>query len=78
MTKHQENSYKGYHVVTSSSGGASPPFTATFGVAQVLPDGTIGPTDTRTCKATYQTEQEAHAAANVAAREFIDSMLAKK
>ena len=78
MTKRRENLYKGHHVVTSSAGGASPPFTATFGIARVLPDGTIGPTDTRPCKATYQTEQEAHAAANVAAREFIDSISAKK
>mgnify|MGYP001565268060 CR=1 FL=1 len=78
MTKRQENLYKGYHVVTSSSGSAGPPFTANFGVARVLPDGTIGPLDTRPCKVTYQTEEEAHAAANVAAREFIDSMLAKK
>lgn len=78
MTERQENPYKGYHIVTSSSGGAGPPFTATFGVTRVRPDGTIDPMDTRPCKVTYQTEQEAHAAANVAAREFIDSMLTKK
>lgn len=77
MAERQENPYKGYHIVTSSSGDAGPPFTATFCVARLLPDGTTGPTDTQPCKATYQTEQEAHAAANIAARGFVDSMLAK-
>lgn len=78
MADRQENPYKGYHIVTSASGGTSPPYTATFGVAQALPDDTVGPTDTRRCGDTYQTEQEAHAAANVAARKFIDSMPANK
>ena len=75
MADRQENPYKGYHIVTSSSGGASAPYTATFGIAEARPDGAIGPTDTRHCDTTYQTAQEAHAAANVAARAFIDSLL---
>ena len=75
MTDRQENLYKGYHIVTSSSGSASPPYTATFGIAEARPDGTIGPTDTRHCDTMHQTTQEAHAAANVAARAVIDSLV---
>ena len=78
MADRQENPYKGYHIVTSSSGDASPPYSATFGIAEARPDGTIGPTETRHCNTTYQTEQEAHLAANVAARAFIDSLPTNK
>ena len=78
MTDRQENLYRGYHIVTSSSGGTSPPYTATFRIAEARADGTIGPTDTRHCDTTYQIAQEAHAAANVAARALIDSILAKQ
>lgn len=77
MADRQDNPYKGYHIVTSSSEGKNPPYTATFGIAQVMPDGTNGPTETHRCDAIYQTEQEAHAAANLAARQFINSILKK-
>lgn len=78
MTNRQENPYKGYHIVTSSSGGTNPPYTATFGVAEAKPDGTIGPTDSRHCDTMCHTAQEAHAVAYLAARAFIESMLESK
>lgn len=73
MTKQQNDIYKGYTIVTDSSGGNSPPYTAGFGVAPVKSDGTHGPVENRICDARYQTEDEAHTAANIAARMFIDT-----
>ena len=78
MADRKMDLYKGYHIVTSSSGGTIPPYVATFGVAEALPDGTSGPTLTRNCGATFQTEQEAHAVADARAREFVDSLLKEK
>lgn len=77
MADRQENPYKGYHIVTSSSGGNAQPYTASFGIAKIMPDGTNGPTESHRCDGAYQTEQEAHAAANLAARQFIDFILKK-
>lgn len=78
MVDLQENPYKGYHVVTSSSGGKNPPYTASFGIALIQPDGTNGLIEGESCGTSYQTEQEAHIAANIAARERIDSILKKE
>lgn len=75
MAVRQENPYKGYHIVTSSSGGNTPTYTASFGIAKIMPDGANGPTESHRCNGAYQTEQEAHAAANLAARQLIDLIL---
>lgn len=78
MTKQQNDNYKGYFVVTGPSGGSSPPYTASFGVALVQPDGTCGEVENHICDATYQTEEDAGAAAYVAACKFIDLKMEKK
>lgn len=77
MEKKQNDTYKGYVIVTGSSGGASHPYTADFGIAVVQTDGTCGPIENHVCDAQYQTEMEAHAVANIAARRLIDSTVSK-
>jgi hypothetical protein len=74
----ERGEYKGYHIVTSSSGGASPPYCGSFSVTELLPKGQLGPTTTHSCSGTFPSEQEAHRAAGVAARLLIDSLIAEK
>ena len=78
MVAQQSNPYKGYHIYTHSSGGTQPPYTATFGFAEARAGGDVGPIETVQCNGKYQTEPEAHAAANVAARQHIDALVARK
>lgn len=73
MTKNQSDNYKGYAIVTSSSGGNKPPYTASFGVSKVKLNGMLDPVESHVCEGKYNTEDEAHAAANIAARKLIDS-----
>lgn len=73
MTKNQSDSYKGYAIVTSSSRGNNHPYTASFSVSKVKPDGMLDPVKSHVCEGKYNTEDEAHAAANIAARKLIDS-----
>jgi hypothetical protein len=67
------NLYQGYHIYTHSAGGASPPYTAAFGFAKAEANGAIGPVEDVQCTGTYETEHEAHAAANVEARRHVDA-----
>lgn len=75
MAAQQSRLYKGYHIYTHSSGGAHPPYTATFGFAEALADGVVGPVQNVQCNGTYQTEQEAHTTADAAARRHIDALV---
>lgn len=74
----QNDAYRGYTIVTSSSGGNNPPYTASYGVVPVQSDGTCSQINHQACGTQYQTEEDAHAGANIAARKFIDSKVSKK
>lgn len=78
MANHFENPYRGYHITTHSSGGTSPPYCASFDVTEVLPNGEMGSTEHHECDGTYQSEDDAHAAANVAARHYIDASVSSR
>ena len=75
MTTQQLNPYRNYHIYTHSSGGLYPPYTATFDFAEIRANGTVGTAQNVQCNGTYQTEEEAHVAANIAARRYIDALI---
>lgn len=77
LTENNKYLYKGYFVTTSSSGGNNPPYLASYGITKILPGGLAAPTEVIACTDNCQTEQEAHAAATVAARRHIDELTQK-
>ena len=75
MTNQKENKRKNYQIVTCTSGGYEPPFTASFRIEIVLSDGAINPTEMVHCEGKYPTMDVAHATANMAARQYIKTVL---
>lgn len=78
MTKQNNATYKGYNIATHSSGSNTPPYKASFSVVQVSSDKTKLKPEIHFCDGAYKSEDEAHEAANVAARKFIDSQPSRK
>lgn len=74
MSTHSSKNYKGYVITTSSLGSSRPPYKASFSVTRVKPDGSCNPIGSHECEGAYNCGDDAHAAANVAARQFIDSL----